>query len=323
MIEELKNKIFSGEMITKDEAMSLIDAPLDELCKAADEIREKFCDNVFDICTIINAKSGRCSEDCKYCSQSAFHCTNVEEYPLLDKETVVNAAKKSADKGIKRFSLVASGKRLSDSEVDKVCEIIKEIRKISDISVCASLGLLNEEQFKRLKDAGLTRVHNNLESSRNYFPNVCTTHTYDDKINAIKAAKKAGLSVCSGGIAGLGESMEDRIDMAFEVRNLGVSSMPVNMLNPIKGTPYENNKKLTKDDMRRICAIFRFINPSAAIRLAGGRILLDDGGKSCFESGANAAISGDMLTTTGETVMSDMQLIKSLGFTAGLLDEIK
>ena len=163
MIEELKNKIFSGEMITKDEAMSLIDAPLDELCKAADEIREKFCDNVFDICTIINAKSGRCSEDCKYCAQSAFHCTNVEEYPLLDKETVVNAAKKSADKGIKRFSLVASGKRLSDSEVDKVCEIIKEIRKISDISVCASLGLLNEEQFKRLKDAGLTRVHNNLE----------------------------------------------------------------------------------------------------------------------------------------------------------------
>ena len=290
MIEELKNKIFSGEMITKDEAMSLIDAPLDELCKAADEIREKFCDNVFDICTIINAKSGRCSEDCKYCAQSAFHCTNVEEYPLLDKE---------------------------------VCEIIKEIRKISDISVCASLGLLNEEQFKRLKDAGLTRVHNNLESSRNYFPNVCTTHTYDDKINAIKAAKKAGLSVCSGGIAGLGESMEDRIDMAFEVRNLGVSSMPVNMLNPIKGTPYENNKKLTKDDMRRICAIFRFINPSAAIRLAGGRILLDDGGKSCFESGANAAISGDMLTTTGETVMSDMQLIKSLGFTAGLLDEVK
>ncbi len=323
MIEELKNKIFSGEMITKDEAMSLIDAPIDELCKAADEIREKFCDNVFDICTIINAKSGRCSEDCKYCAQSAFHCTNVEEYQLLDKETVVNAAKKSADKGIKRFSLVASGKRLSDSEVDKVCEIIKEIRKISDISVCASLGLLNEEQFKRLKDAGLTRVHNNLESSRNYFPNVCTTHTYDDKINAIKAAKKAGLSVCSGGIAGLGESMEDRIDMAFEVRNLGVSSMPVNMLNPIKGTPYENNKKLTKDDMRRICAIFRFINPSAAIRLAGGRILLDDGGKSCFESGANAAISGDMLTTTGETVMSDMQLIKSLGFTAGLLDEVK
>ena len=124
MIEELKNKIFLGEMITKNEAMSLIDAPLDELCKAADEIREKFCDNVFDICTIINAKSGRCSEDCKYCAQSAFHCTNVEEYPLLDKETVVNAAKKSADKGIKRFSLVASGKRLSDSEVDKVCEII-------------------------------------------------------------------------------------------------------------------------------------------------------------------------------------------------------
>lgn len=151
MIEELKNKIFSGEMITKDEAMSLIDAPIDELCKAADEIREKFCDNVFDICTIIMQKAEDAVRTASIVHNRRFHCTNVEEYPLLDKETVVNAAKKSADKGIKRFSLVASGKRLSDSEVDKVCEIIKEIRKISDISVCASLGLLNEEQFKRLK----------------------------------------------------------------------------------------------------------------------------------------------------------------------------
>ena len=171
----------------------------------------------------------------------------------MDAEEVVNAAKYNAAQGVPRFSLVTSGKRLSDAEVDKAC----------DISICASFGLLGEEQFRQLKDAGLSRVHNNLEASRRYFPNICTTHSFDDKINSIKAAQRVGLSVCSGGIMGLGESMEDRIDMALELRGLGINSVPVNMLNPIAGTPFENNEILTNDDMRRICAIFRFIMPKA------------------------------------------------------------
>ena len=216
---------------------------------------------------------------------------------------------------------MTSGKRLSDADVDRVCRIVRGIKAECSISVCVSLGLLNEEQFGRLREAGVSRVHNNLETSRRFFPQICTTHTYDEKIAAIKAAQAAGLSVCSGGIAGLGETFEDLIDMAIEIRELGVRSVPINMLNPIKDTPLENNERLTNEDMRRICAIYRFINPSAAIRLAGGRIQLGDNGRACFKSGANAAISGDMLTTTGATIANDMELLKELDYKAVMLDE--
>ncbi len=321
MLEKLKSKIMSGENITRAEALSLAKAPLEELCAAADEIRQAFCGSGFDICTIINGKSGRCSENCKFCAQSSAYNTGIEEYPLLDDETVIKAAKHNAERGILRFSIVTSGKRLSDADVDRVCRIVRGIKAECSISVCVSLGLLNEEQFGRLREAGVSRVHNNLETSRRFFPQICTTHTYDEKIAAIKAAQAAGLSVCSGGIAGLGETFEDLIDMAIEIRELGVRSVPINMLNPIKDTPLENNERLTNEDMRRICAIYRFINPSAAIRLAGGRIQLGDNGRACFKSGANAAISGDMLTTTGATIANDMELLKELDYKAVMLDE--
>lgn len=321
MVEKLKSKILSGENTTRAEALSLAKAPLEELCAAADEIRQAFCGSGFDICTIINGKSGRCSENCKFCAQSSAYNTGIEEYPLLDDETVIKAAKHNAERGILRFSIVTSGKRLSDTDVDRVCRIVRGIKAECSISVCVSLGLLNEEQFGRLREAGVSRVHNNLETSRRFFPQICTTHTYDEKIAAIKAAQAAGLSVCSGGIAGLGETIEDLIDMAIEIRELGVRSVPINMLNPIKDTPLENNERLTNEDMRRICAIYRFINPSAAIRLAGGRIQLGDNGRACFKSGANAAISGDMLTTTGATIANDMELLKELDYKAVMLDE--
>ena len=321
MVEKLKSKIMSGDNITRAEALSLAKAPLEELCAAADEIRQAFCGSGFDICTIINGKSGRCSENCKFCAQSSAYNTGIEEYPLLDDETVIKAAKHNAERGILRFSIVTSGKRLSDADVDRVCRIVRGIKAECSISVCVSLGLLNEEQFGRLREAGVSRVHNNLETSRRFFPQICTTHTYDEKIAAIKAAQAAGLSVCSGGIAGLGETFEDLIDMAIEIRELGVRSVPINMLNPIKDTPLENNERLTNEDMRRICAIYRFINPSAAIRLAGGRIQLGDNGRACFKSGANAAISGDMLTTTGATIAKDMELLKELDYKAVMLDE--
>ena len=177
-----------------------------------------------------------------------------------------------------------------------------------------SFGLLGEAQFQKIKEAGASRVHCNLESSRNYFPQICTTHTYVEKLAALRAAKRVGLSVCSGGIMGLGETMEDRIDMALAIRDLGVKSIPVNLLNPIKGTPYEKNRILTNDELCRIVAIFRFMIPDGDIRLAGGRGLVGDRGEKCFQSGANAAISGDMLTTAGITVATDMALVKKLGY---------
>lgn len=320
-LNQLTRKVLDGDQITKEEALFLYEQPLLELCEKANQIRQHFCANKFDICTIINAKSGKCSENCKYCAQSAHNHTNAVTYPLLSKKEIVDQAKVDHEQGVLRYSIVTSGKRLSDAEIDAVCEAVREIREKVGISVCVSLGLLNEQQFRKLKEAGVTRVHNNLETSRRNFPNVCTTHKFEDKVQAIKAAQKAGLSVCSGGIMGLGETVEDRIDMAFSLRELGVLSVPVNMLNAIPGTPFANNKRLTNEDMCRIVAVYRFILPKASIRLAGGRGLLPDKGKSCLTSGANAAISGDMLTTAGITTKTDMALLKELGYEAEICNE--
>lgn len=317
-IEDLKKKIWNLEAIDKAEAMFLAQAPLKELCSAADEIRQKFCENAFDICTIINGKSGRCSEDCKYCAQSAYYPVKTESYPLMSSGELVSQAVYNEERGVLRYSIVTSGKRLSDEEIDQVCESIRQVKKASDIAVCVSFGLLTEAQYRKIREAGATRVHNNLESSRNYFKEICTTHTYDEKIEALLAAKRAGLSICSGGIMGLGETMEDRIDMVLTLRELGVKSIPVNLLNPIPGTPFEGNKILSNDEMCRIVAVFRFLVPDASIRLAGGRGLLPDKGERCFSSGANAAISGDMLTTSGISIRQDMELLEKLGYKAVL-----
>ena len=318
IVSELKEKVENGGEISREEALELYEAPLEELCKAADELRKQFCGNGFDIYTIINGKSGRCSENCKFCAQSAYYRTDAMEYPLLDTQEIVRQARYNADRGVLRYSIVTSGRALKDSEVEQMCAAIREIKKEVDIEVCVSFGLLSEAQFRKVKEAGASRVHNNLETSQRNFPNICTTHTFEDKTAAIKAARAAGLSVCSGGIMGLGETKEDRIDMAVSLRGLGVKSVPVNMLNPIPGTPYEKNERLTEDDMRRIAAVYRFILPDASIRLAGGRGLMKDKGEGCFQSGANAVISGDMLTTSGYTIESDMEMISRLGYKAVL-----
>lgn len=320
-LKELTDQVINGKKISKEEALFLYRQPLLELCGSADKIRKYFCSDQFDICTIINARSGSCSENCKFCAQSAHNHTCAATYPLLSKEVILAQAKINHEQGVLRYSIVTSGKRLSDAEVDLMCEVVREIKEKIGISVCVSFGLLNEQQFRKLKEAGVTRVHNNLETSRRNFPNICTTHKFDDKIQAIRAAQAAGLSVCSGGIMGLGETAEDRIDMALTLRELGVRSIPVNMLNPIPGTPFENNERLTPEDMQRIVAVYRFILPQASIRLAGGRGLMPDKGKSCFTSGANAAISGDMLTTAGITTKTDMALLKELGYEVKICNE--
>ncbi len=321
MIAELKEKVLDGESITREEAVSLIHAPLGELCTSANEIRQKFCGNIFDMCTIINGKSGCCSENCKYCAQSSKSKARHDEYPLLDTKDIVEHALYNYKQGVLRFSIVCSGKKLSNSEVDRLCESIREIKKACPISVCVSAGLLDENNFRKLKDAGVTRVHNNLETSRRFFPKICTTHTFDDKLKTIIAAKNAGLEVCSGGIMGIGETMDDRIDLALTLRELGIKSIPVNILNPIIGMPLESYKIMTDIEAARIIAIFRFINPTAQIRLAGGRGLLSDMGKTLLLSGANAVISGDMLTTSGVSVENDMKTTKELGFVVKLSDK--
>lgn len=314
IISRLKNNVIEGKGISKDEALFLIEVDLNELGKAANEIRIKFCGNKFEICSIINAKSGRCSEDCKYCAQSSHYKVDIKQYPLLESEKILYAAKKDDMEGVQRFSLVTSGRKLSEKEIDNLCESINKIKLQTNLKICASCGLLNSADLTKLKDAGLSRYHNNIESSQKFFRQVCSTHTTEDKIATINAAQNLGIEICSGGIIGLGESWEDRIEMAFLLNQLGAISIPINILNPISGTPYENNKVIDNDEICRVCAIFRFINPKSFIRLAGGRCLLNDKGKRCFQFGANALISGNMLTTVGTTIQQDLEMITELGF---------
>lgn len=313
-LEFLKNKIMTGNEIGKDEALKLAKVPLKPLCEAADAIRQYFCGNLFDLCTIVNGKSGRCTENCKFCAQSAFYDTEVPVYPLMETDTLLNHARQNQEQGMPRYSIVTSGKNMTDKEIDQCCESIRKIRSETGLAVCASFGLLSQKQYEKLRKAGVDRVHDNLETSRRYFPEVCTTHSYEEKLFALQAAKKAGLEVCSGGIVGLGESMEDRIDMVLTIRQAGVRSIPVNLLNPIPGTPYEHNEKILPEELCRIVAIFRFLVPDGFIRLAGGRGLLPDKGECCFRSGANATISGDLLTTSGITIQTDLAMLKRLGF---------
>lgn len=315
-------KIQTGGQIDKAEALRLYnEADLAELCAAADDLRAEFCGTGFDLCSIINGKCGKCSEDCKYCAQSAHYPNpNLETYPMLSTEEILAEAKINEAAGVLRYSIVTSGRRLSKAEVARLAETIRVLRAETGLEICISLGLLDEEDFRLLHEAGASRVHCNLETSARYFPEVCTTHSYDEKIQALKAAKQAGLALCSGGILGLGETPEDRIDMVLTARELGVRSIPVNLLNAISGTPFADNPRVTPDEARRSVAVFRFLIPDGAIRLAGGRGLLDDKGVGCFQSGANAAITGDMLTTAGITVERDLQLLDKLGYQPQLLD---
>lgn len=313
-IKNIYKQVLEGYNISKEEAYKLIDYDVEVLRNYAESIREQLCGNVFDLCSIINGKSGACSENCKYCAQSAYYSTRVETYPLLDAEVFIKDAKEHKAEGVLRYSIVTSGKRLSKKEVEDVAKIYKRMREECEIKLCASHGLLDEEDFTKLKEAGIVRYHNNLETSRNYFASICTTHTYEDKIKTIKAAQRVGLEVCSGGLFGIGETMEDRIDMAFELREMGVTSIPINVLVPIPGTPMEKMLPITEEEVLKSIAIYRFIHPTAFIRLAGGRMYLTDNGRLAFEGGANATITGNLLTTCGNTIQDDLKMLKTLGF---------
>lgn len=287
---------------------------MEPLCRKANELRRHFCGDGFDLCSIVNAKSGRCSENCRFCAQSAWYPTRIAVYPLRDTEELVAEAKRQEAQGMLRYAIVTAGKKVTGEELDQICRAAERILRETNLSVCASVGLLGEAEYRQLKQAGVDRVHNNLETSRQHFPNICTTHTFGDKCAAIRAAQAAGLSVCSGGILGMGETAEDRIDLAFTLDELGVDSVPVNLLNGIPGTPLAGQPRLAEEELRRTVAVWRFLLPKVTIRLAGGRGLLADKGEGCFRAGANGAISGDMLTTAGISGRTDRQLVEKLGY---------
>lgn len=310
---EIKEKVLNGYRISREEALSLYLEPSKELFKCANEIREKLCGDRVDLCSIINGKSGRCTENCKYCAQSIHFKTGVEEYNLLSYEEIKNVADEIEKCNVDRFSIVTSGKGLKGKDFEKVVDYYKRLNKECNIKLCASHGILDRESLLKLRESGVIRYHHNIETSRNYYKKICTTHTFEDRIKTINAAKDVGLEVCSGGIIGLGERIEDRIDMAIELRDLNVMSIPINVLMKIKGTPLEGNNTLNEEEILKTIAIFRFINPKANIRLAAGRNLLKNYGENAFKSGANATISGNLLTTCGNNILEDRKMIRNLG----------
>lgn len=292
---------------------SLLGLPLPELILMADKVRQEFAGPKIELCNIMNAKSGLCSEDCKFCAQASRHKTGAAVYPLKTKEEMLKQARHAKEIGAERFDIVTSGDNLSKEELNKICEAIYEITNKLGIEMCASLGTLNEDAFKILKQAGLSRYHHNIETSPNYFSNIVTTHTFQDRINTIKAAKKAGLQVCSGGIIGMGETLQDRIDMALCLKVLNVDSVPLNVLVPIKGTPFEARQTLSCNEVIRTIAIFRIILKDKIIKIAAGReSVLKDFQALGFMAGANGMLIGGYLTIKGREVEEDWRLVKEV-----------
>lgn len=314
-MKRLAKEIIDGRRIGRQDDLSVfLTADLDDLCAGADAIRKALCGDKMDLCTIINGRSGRCGENCKFCAQSCHNHTNVKEYPFLDAEEIVAEGLRNEAAGVHRYSIVTAGRSLKGEDLEKALDAYRRLSRESGLKLCASHGLQTVEEFRRMKEAGVVCYHANLETSRRYFPFICTSHTYDDKIANVQNAKKAGLDVCSGGIIGMGETWEDRMDMAVSLAELGVCSIPLNVLRPIPGTPLEHLPPVSNEDVRRTVAIFRYINPTAWIRMAAGRGQFADGGAVLFQSGANAALTGDMLTTTGTGIAEDVAMCKQLGY---------
>lgn len=319
-IEKLKNQVLEGYEIDQLEALNLFEEGIKSpfyLLAAASDIRERFKGKKINLCGIVNAKSGRCAENCKFCAQSSHYKTDAPSYPLISAEDIISQAKAAKDNGAHMFGIVTSGTKISsDAEWDEIFIAVKGIKE-AGILPCASLGILDYNKALALKEAGLFRYHHNLETSKSFFPTICSTHDYEEDVKTVEAAKAAGLSTCCGGIIGLGETIEHRIELAIMLRELDVDSVPINILNPIVGTPLENAIALSPIEILCSIAIFRFILPQKDIKLCGGkeknlRQLLPLG----IIAGCNSLMTGNYLTTAGRDTALDYEMIADLGLKA-------
>lgn len=303
---------------SKEDFLKLYDKSLDELVQISNKITKENFDNTVEACSIISAKTGTCGENCKYCSQSKHNHAEIECHPLLDVETVKKAALDAKKNGATRFCIVTSGRVPTDKDFDKILEMVKAVASIDGIHCCASLGLLSEEQIKQIKEAGVERYNHNINTSKNYHEKICTSHKFEDRTNTVKMIKKHGIEACCGVIIGMGESREDRIDMALSLRELNPKTVPINILNPIKGTPLENYEdKIDEEEILKTICIFRIILPKALLRYAGGRTsrLSEENQKRGIEAGINSLLVGNYLTTTGSKSDDDKKMLEELDLT--------
>ncbi len=317
-IEKIEEKITGGGEITREEALGLINlsgADIYELFPSANRLARHFKGWEAELCGIINAKSGKCPENCAFCAQSGHHRANAPVYSLLSEGDLVRGAQLSQEDGADHFGIVTSGTRVNEGELAKIALAVSRIRAEGKIIPCASLGILGESELLALKEAGLGRYHHNLETARSFFPKICTTHDYEEDVNTVRAAKKVGLEVCSGGIFGIGESAAQRVEMAFTLKELEVDSVPINFLVPVAGTPLEGTAPLRPLESLKIIAVYRFILPRATIKVCAGRERnLGDMSSWIFYAGANAMMVGNFLTSAGRDVASDLKMTEALGF---------
>jgi biotin synthase len=316
-INEIVERVINGGTPTPEEALQLASLQgndIFDLFRAATRIKEHFVGPAIHLCSIINAKSGRCAENCAFCAQSSHHKTDAPVYPLVEEERMLEGARFAEESGSACYGIITSGTTVNGAELDNILAALRRIKKETTVSPSCSLGIIDEETAVKLKEAGMDMYHHNLETAESFFPSICTTHPYSDDVNTVRAVKKAGVKVCSGGIFGLGESPAQRIEMAFTLKDLDVDSVPINFLNPIEGTRMEDAKNLTPMECLKTVAIFRFILPDKQITVCGGREKnLRDLQSWIFFAGANGTMIGNYLTTLGRNVNVDLTMFDDLG----------
>lgn len=318
MIKDIESKALSGEGISREDALfisTISGHDIFDLFFSANRIRNTFRGDRIDLCAIVNAKSGACPEDCSYCAQSVKSSSEIIAFSLLNKSIVLEKASEAKDGGARRFCIVTSGKKASAKDLKEIAKMVSVIREMG-LLPCATLGLLNKDELIMLKDAGLERYHHNIETSERFFSEICTTHTYQDKIKTMMQVRSAGLSLCSGGIFGLGEEWEDRIDMAFALKEVNPDSVPINFLTPIKGTRLGIREHLEPFEALKIISLYRLILPDKEIRICGGRMqTLGEFNSFIFFAGADGLLTGNYLTTLGRKFEDDLKLIRQYGLT--------
>ena len=298
------------ETLTKEKLLELYNSDLDTLLKES----AKYVKNGVEFCSLVNARNGRCSQNCKYCAQSSHYNTDIETYPLIKPEEVRKAVLEAKENHVSRFSIVTSGKSPDESDFGGILDLIKEVNKEEGIKSCASIGILTEEQAKQLAESGLVRFHHNINTSSSYYGEVCTTHSWQDRLNTCRLVKKYGMELCCGVILGMGETVEQRVEMALELRKIQPDSIPINILMPIKNTPFENyHDKIDEENILRTLAVFKIANPDSILRFCGGRMRLSEGNQQkALQSCVEGILTGNYLTTTGKSPQEDINLVKSL-----------